>query len=187
MPTPLTFASRGATRLEVFRVWGALEGSGLEGWHVWVIFGIGLFILEMIIPGFLVACFGVGCLASALVAALDGSFSWQLVAFAVGTLIVYFTIRPLFLKHFYSKTGQVRTNVHALVGQAGVVIHALDPDSKAGRGTTPLLAGSAQDERRRNATTSFDNCPASCWKDGDTRGLRRGSGGLRRWKCGIAG
>lgn len=119
--------------MDVSRVWGALEGTGLHGWHVWVIFGLGLFILEMIIPGFLVACFGVGCLASALVAALDGSFSWQLVAFAVATLLVYFTIRPLFLKHFYSKVGPIKTNVHALVGKVGVVIHALDPDSKAGR------------------------------------------------------
>ena len=105
----------------------------MDVWHVWVIAGIALFIAEILIPGFLVACFGVGCLASAVLAALGLGAKWQLLGFSVATLVVYFAIRPLFLKHIYKKSSTVRTNVDALVGCVGVVTVAIDPDDHSGR------------------------------------------------------
>ena len=112
---------------------GGQEGTALDVWKVWVIAAIVLFIAEIVIPGFLVACFGVGCLASAVVAAVDLGLKWQLLAFSIGTLVVYFTIRPLFLKHFYNKVSPVKTNVDALVGIVGVVTETLDADAHTGR------------------------------------------------------
>ncbi len=105
----------------------------MAAWHIWVIAGLVLFIAEIMIPGFLVACFGVGCLAAAVMAAADLGVKWQLVGFSLGTLVVYFTIRPLFLRHFYRKASPVKTNVHALVGRVGVVTQALDPHAGSGR------------------------------------------------------
>ena len=105
----------------------------LSAWHLWVIAAIVLFIAEVMIPGFLVACFGMGCLASAAAAALGLGPKWQLLAFTVGTLVVYVGIRPLFLRHLYGRASPVKTNVDALVGRVGVVTETLDPVTHQGR------------------------------------------------------
>lgn len=114
-------------------LWGVLEGTGVSAWHIWVIVGLVLFIAEILIPGFLVACFGVGCMAAALAAGVGGGTAWQLFAFSVGTLVVYFTIRPVVLRYLYPKDDTRKTNVDALVGRVGVVTIALDPQSGTGR------------------------------------------------------
>jgi len=105
----------------------------VSAWHIWVIVGLALFIAEILIPGFLVACFGVGCMGAALAAGLGGGATWQLLAFSVGTLIVYFGIRPLVLRYCYHRDAVVRTNVDALAGRHGVVTVTIDPDTGAGR------------------------------------------------------
>ena len=105
----------------------------MEIWHCWVIAAIVLFIAELIIPGFLVACFGVGCLTSALFAGLDFGGRWQLAGFSAGTLLVYFTIRPFVIRHLYKTSVLVKTNVNALVGKVGVVTQTLDPHNRTGR------------------------------------------------------
>ena len=105
----------------------------MDWWHVWVIAAIVLLIAELYTPEFVVACFGVGCLASALVAALGLGLKWQLVGFSLGTLMVFLTIRPLFLKYCYRATGGVRTNVDALIGRIGRVTEKIDPDTHEGR------------------------------------------------------
>ena len=117
----------------IFGVRGGQEGTAVEVWHLWVIVGIVLFIAEILIPGFLVACFGMGCLASAVLAAIGLGAKWQLLGFSLATLIVYFAIRPLFLKHAYKNSRHVKTNVDALVGCIGVVTVAIDPDGQGGR------------------------------------------------------
>ena len=105
----------------------------MEVWHCWVIAASVLLIAEIYIPGFFVACFGAGCLASALAAALGLGLKWQLVGFSFGTLTVYLTIRPLFLKYCYRATGGVKTNVDALIGRIGRVSERIDPDTHEGR------------------------------------------------------
>ena len=106
----------------------------MEIWHIWVIAAILLFILEIFTPGFVVACFGVGCLGSALAAYLEADIKWQVGIFSLTTAIVLFVIRPLFLKYCYSaKAGKIQTNVDALVGAMGLVSEKIDPSANTGR------------------------------------------------------
>lgn len=105
----------------------------MEAWHTWVILAIILFILEIFTPGFIVACFGVGCLAGGLMDYLGFGFGYQIIAFSIVTLILFFTIRPLVVKHLY-KTGEpIKTNVDALIDQIGIVDEKIDPKEHTGR------------------------------------------------------
>jgi membrane protein implicated in regulation of membrane protease activity len=106
----------------------------MEIWHVWVIVAIALFIGEILTPGFVLACFGVGCLASAVMAYADWDLKWQLGTFCVATLLMFFTIRPLFLIYL-SPAIEVPTNVDRLVGKIGLVTEAIDGHAGTGRVT----------------------------------------------------
>lgn len=106
---------------------------GLEIWHVWIIVAIILFIAEIFTPGFLLACFGGGCLAAALVAFLDMEFIYQIMAFAIVTLLFFLGIRPFFIKYFYSEKDQIKTNVDALIGKTCHVSELINPILRQGR------------------------------------------------------
>lgn len=105
----------------------------MEIWHIWVLVALFFMILEVFTAGFAVACFSFGCLASALCAALDLGMWWQVLAFAVVSGIAFVTVRPLMLKYFFRKTGEVRTNADAVIGREARVSEAIDPATGAGR------------------------------------------------------
>ena len=107
----------------------------MESWHVWVIVGVLLLIIEIFTPGFVVACFGVGCLVAAIFAAFDVSFTVKVVVFSIASLVAFFTVRPLFVKHIYrsDKDAAAKTNVDALVGKVAFVTERIDPSIGKGR------------------------------------------------------
>ncbi len=105
----------------------------MEPWHIWVIVATALFVLEIFTPGFVLAAFAVGCLASALVSAAGLSLPLQLLAFSVGTLTAFLGIRPLVLQRLHSGDHSFRSNVDALVGKTARVLEAVDPGSDTGR------------------------------------------------------
>ena len=80
----------------------------MEWWHFWLIISLILFILEIFTPGFVVASFGFAGVITTLFAAIGLSFRLQLLVFAVATLFVFFTIRPLLKKYwFFSRYWQI--------------------------------------------------------------------------------
>ena len=105
----------------------------MEPWHIWVIAAMFLFILEIFTSAFVVACFGMGCLASAAAAYFGTDIKWQIGIFSLATAVVLFGIRPVFLNYCYSRAGDVKTNVDALVGQVGIVSEKIDPTDNSGR------------------------------------------------------
>jgi membrane protein implicated in regulation of membrane protease activity len=105
----------------------------LSVWHIWILVGIALFIGEIFTPGFLLACLGLACLASAAVAWLGFGLKVQLTAFIAGTLAAFFGVRPFFLRHCYRESSAVRTNVDALIGKTGRVIEPIDNRVGSGR------------------------------------------------------
>jgi len=105
----------------------------LEMWHLWIIAAIVLFIAEIFTPGFLLACFGVGCFASGLVSFFEMGFKIQILTFSASTVIVFFGIRPLFLKYFYTSADKIETNIDALIGKTGLVSERIDPSVNKGR------------------------------------------------------
>lgn len=105
----------------------------IEIWHIWVIVSIILLIIEVFSSSFLAICIAIGCLASALAAYFNFDIKAQLLAFSVGTLIAFFTVRPIMLKYFHSKSSKIKTNADALVGKKGRVVETIDFDKNQGR------------------------------------------------------
>jgi len=104
----------------------------IDVWHIWIIVAVILFIAEIFTPTFLPACIAIGCIAAGIVSAFDYGVKIQLVAFAIGTLIAFFGVRPFMLKYFY-KSAKVKTNMDALIGKVGRVTETIDISKNEGR------------------------------------------------------
>ncbi len=102
-----------------------------EVWQLWLAAAMGLIILEVFVPGFVLACLGVGALAGAMGAALGWSLSVQLVSVAVLSLVSFFFLRPTALRMFQSDGA--RTGVDALVGRECTVTTGFDASTGLGR------------------------------------------------------
>ena len=105
----------------------------LEIWHIWIIIAIILFIAEIFTPAFLAASLAIGCIFAGIVSSMDFGINIQLLAFSAGTLVSFFGIRPFILKVGHKKSGDLKTNVHALVGKTGKVIVTIDNNINQGR------------------------------------------------------
>jgi membrane protein implicated in regulation of membrane protease activity len=101
-----------------------------SAWQVWLIFAIALFVAEMLVPGFFLACFGIGALGSALIALITPKIAVHIVVFSMGTLISFVAVRPIFQK---ISSKQVKTNIDAYVGLTGFITEAIDPATGQGR------------------------------------------------------
>jgi len=104
----------------------------MDQWQVWVVVALFFVLIEIFTSGFAVACFSFGALAAALCSVFGLSYIWQLVAFAVVSIIALATIRPLVLKLFQKKDNE-KTNADALVGKVGRVSQKIDPETGKGR------------------------------------------------------
>ena len=103
---------------------------GLEFWHLWLGFGIVLFIGEVLHMGFIMAFFGAGAIVTAVAAAMGVTFEYQLLIFAVSSMIFTMIGRPFFKKLTAKKTA---TNIDALIGQKGNVVEEIDNSQLKGR------------------------------------------------------
>jgi len=102
-------------------------------WQLWTILAVLLLIAEMIAPGFWLACVAIGALAAGAVSFFTPGLLLPLLAFSVGTLVSFVTVRPALLRHFGSGRPTVRTNVDALIGKVGMVSERIDPGTGRGR------------------------------------------------------
>lgn len=103
-------------------------------WQIWLIVAVILFIAEVVTPGFVVACFGIGCLGAALMDAIGLGIAVQIVVFCVVSLASFFSVRPLFLKYVLKgDEKRTDTNVDALAGKLGLVSETIDPETNRGR------------------------------------------------------
>ncbi len=102
-------------------------------WHFWIIAAVLLFIVEIFTPTFLTASLAIGCIASGIVSYFGFDIKIQLIAFSIGTLTSFFGVRPFMLKFAHKKSGNVKTNVDALVGKVGRVDVTIDHSQNQGR------------------------------------------------------
>ena len=105
----------------------------LENWHLWIISGLLLWIIEIFTPGFVAGVFGTACLLVSPFAYANLSLKLQLLIFGIATAIVAFGVRPLMLKHFYGQEAKTQTNVDALLGKSGLVTEMIDNAAGTGR------------------------------------------------------
>ena len=105
----------------------------MEGWHIWVIIALVFVIVEIFTSGFAVMCISFGCLFGAGASLLEWELKWQLLAFAIGTVLAFMTVRPLVYKFFYKKVGEVKTNAEALIGRRAIVTERIEGELHPGR------------------------------------------------------
>ena len=91
-----------------------------------------LIILEIFVPGFVLACLGVGALAGGAAAALGWSVTVQLVVAAAASLLSFMFLRPVALKMSEAKDGAT-TGVDALLGRECRVTQPFDASTGLGR------------------------------------------------------
>ncbi len=94
-------------------------------WLIWLVAGILLVVGEIFTPGFVLACFSIGCFAAAITAALDFNLTVQLLAFSGTTFFVFLSIRPFLFKFRAKPEQEVRTNVARLVGMPAIVLEEI--------------------------------------------------------------
>lgn len=97
-------------------------------YQIWLLIAAVFVLIEIFTSGFAVACFSVGCVLASIIAALELSLTWQIVAFAVGTFLAFIFIRPFVMKIIDKKTNDnnVKTNMDNIIGKTAVVTERIE-------------------------------------------------------------
>lgn len=103
-----------------------------ESWQLWIAAGLALMVLEVFVPGFVLACLGLGSFGGAIAAYIDLSFEAQLVTAALTALVAFIFLRPFALKIGFSGSERL-SGVDALLGRECVVTERFDAQSGLGR------------------------------------------------------
>jgi membrane protein implicated in regulation of membrane protease activity len=80
----------------------------------WFIVGLGLFLLELIIPGFFIFFFGLGAWVTALVCLIGGPDSitnLQIIIFAITSVLSLIGLRKIIQKRFFYSKGNLSEEV----------------------------------------------------------------------------
>jgi membrane protein implicated in regulation of membrane protease activity len=105
----------------------------MQSYLIWLIAAIVLVIFEICSATFGAICFAIGAGFSALAAGLGANLTWQIVVFAVVSLLTFVFLRPFILKFLDRKSKDVKTNADALVGRKGIVSERIDAAQHTGR------------------------------------------------------
>ena len=105
----------------------------MDQWQLWLVAALLLFVAEMLASGLWLLSVAVGCLVAGLVALVVPGFLAPALSFAASTLLSLVGIRPVLLKYLHPASGEIKTNVDALIGKLGVVSEGIDPATGRGR------------------------------------------------------
>jgi membrane protein implicated in regulation of membrane protease activity len=99
---------------------------------LWFLIGLGLFLLELVVPGFVIFFFGVGAWVTALVCLIgDPGPNLQIIIFAVTSVLSLAALRRLIQKKFfYSKENKSEAVEDEFTGKEGVAITDFNKDKK---------------------------------------------------------
>jgi membrane protein implicated in regulation of membrane protease activity len=99
---------------------------------VWIVVGLALFAVEATTLTFVALYFGAAALVAALAAALGASVPFQLLLFALVSVVTLVGTRGMITRAL-QRTPIVRSNVHALVGRRGVVTVPITAETGRGQ------------------------------------------------------
>ena len=97
-------------------------------WQVWAVVAVICLILEMTAGDFFIICFSIGAVFAAITALVGGNIYWQLLLFAVFTLISLFWVRPFAQRYLHKGEDNRVSNADALMGRQGRVVEAVKAD-----------------------------------------------------------
>ena len=100
----------------------------------WIWLGVGFLFLigEIFTSGFYLACFSGAAFLTTVFSFLKLSLNWNLLFFAVISLIFFILVRPFFMKVLDRQGNKISTNADALIGLKGIVKKTID-SKKGGR------------------------------------------------------
>ena len=107
--------------------------KNMQAYLIWLIAAIVLVIFEICSATFGAICFAIGAGFSALAAGLGANLTWQIVIFAIVSLLTFIFLRPFMMKFLDRKSKDVKTNADALVGRKAVVSERIDATQHTGR------------------------------------------------------
>lgn len=94
-------------------------------WQVWLIVSIICLILELTNGDFFIFCFAIGGIGGLAISLFTDSLSWQIIIFAIVSVLSLFFIRPVMLRYFHKKGHERKSNAEALIGRIGKVTDAI--------------------------------------------------------------
>jgi membrane protein implicated in regulation of membrane protease activity len=98
----------------------------------WFVIGLGLFLLELVIPGFVIFFFGVGAWVTALVCLIHSpGINVQIIIFAVTSVLSLVALRRMIQKKFfYSKNNLSEDVEDEFTGKEALVTSTIGPGKK---------------------------------------------------------
>ena len=100
-------------------------------WQLWLVAALLLFALEVITPGFILACFGLGALLAIPAALFEWSWLVQIICFCVGSLVALWLLQPMMCRWFASH--DAKTGMDALIGRHVFVTETIPTGDAGGR------------------------------------------------------
>ncbi len=105
----------------------------MEVYQIWLIAAIVLVIVEICTAGFGSICFAFGAGFSALTSYLGGNYVWQILVFAIVSLLTFIFLRPVVIRFLDRNSKDVKTNADALIGRKAIVSETIDHATHTGR------------------------------------------------------
>ena len=105
----------------------------MDLYQIWLIVAFLLIIFEICSATVGAVCFAIGAGFSALAAALGVNLTWQIIIFAVVSLLTFIFLRPFMMKFLDRKSKDVKTNAEAIIGRKGIVSERIDAAQHTGR------------------------------------------------------
>ena len=97
-------------------------------WQFWAIIAFLLLILELTSGDFFILCFAIGAAITTLLSLTGMGFLWQLLLFAILSVLCLFFVRPVMLRYFHRNDPDRKSNADALIGQEGRVSETIVAD-----------------------------------------------------------
>ena len=91
-------------------------------WLFWFFIGLVCLITEMILGTFFVFCLAIGGFLAVIFSLLSCPFWFQIVAFALLSVVSIFFVRPVMIRFLHKEHNERLSNVDALIGRVGIVI-----------------------------------------------------------------
>jgi membrane protein implicated in regulation of membrane protease activity len=116
-----------------FCIFAQSNSKIMQIYQIWLVVAIVLVILEIATSGFGVICFAIGAVFGAIAAALGAGTTWQIILFAVVSILTFIFLRPIVIRFLEKKSKDVKTNADALIGRKGIVSERIDATQHTGR------------------------------------------------------
>ena len=94
-------------------------------WQLWAVVAVICLILELTAGDFFIICFAIGAVPAAIVAALGAGVYYQIVVFAIITLVSLFYVRPFAKRYLHKGEDKRISNADALMGRQGRVVETV--------------------------------------------------------------